>query len=402
MFNTDKIRKNFPILTGKNPPVYFDSACGSLKPKEVIASITEYYEKYPSCSGRSIHRFGDIVSKKIAESRKTVANFIGVRQEEIVFVKNTTEAVNLIARSFPFKKNDAVLISDKEHNSNFLPWKLLAKENKLKLLIFKTDKGGIDLKKFEEIFQKNKNIRLVSLSLASNLDGLFIPASKIGKIIEKYKALFFLDAAQALPHKKIDAKSLNADFLAFSGHKLYGPTGIGVLYIKDLIKNPAGLKPFLVGGGAVDEKNNFLSGPEKFEAGLQNYSGIIGLKTAVDFLNKIGMKKIEEYESKLLRFLTEKLKKIPRLKIINETSEKDPRIYSAPIVSFFIENLDSHSLAIRLDQKYGIAVRSGFFCNNLYFQNQKLKKAIRLSLAFYNTEKEIEYFILSLRKELIK
>ncbi|MFA5173286.1 MAG: aminotransferase class V-fold PLP-dependent enzyme [Candidatus Paceibacterota bacterium] len=401
MFNTEEIRKNFPVLSGKNPPVYFDSACGSLKPREVIASIAEYYEKYPSCAGRSFHRLSALVGKKVAEARKTVAGFIGVRQEEIVFVKNTTEAVNLVARSFPFKKNDAVLISDKEHNSNFLPWKLLAEEKKIKLLIFKTDGGGIDLKKFEDIFQKNKNIRLVSLSLASNLDGLFIPASKIGKIIKKYKAHLFLDAAQALPHKKIDAKSLNADFLAFSGHKLYGPTGIGVLYIKDLIKNQAGLKPFLVGGGAVDEKNNFLSGPEKFEAGLQNYSGILGLKTAINFLDKIGMKKIEEYENELLCFLTEELEKIPRLKIVNESLKKDSET-RAPIVSFFIENIDSHSLAIRLDQKYNIAVRSGFFCNNHYFQKEKLKKAVRLSLSFYNTKKEIEYFIRCLKKELVK
>ncbi|MDD4761423.1 MAG: aminotransferase class V-fold PLP-dependent enzyme [Candidatus Pacebacteria bacterium] len=401
MFNTDQIRKKFPILAGKNPPVFFDSACGSLKPSEVIKSIVEYYEKYPSCASRSLHRLSSLVDKKMSESRKTVASFIGVRQEEIIFVKNTTEAINLIARSFPFKKNDSVLISDKEHNSNFLPWKLLAAENKIKLIIFETDNGIIDLKKFEKILQKNKNIRLVSLAFTSNLDGISISASKISKIVKKYKAHLFLDAAQALPHGKIDAKNLNTDFLAFSSHKLYGPTGVGVLYIKDLAKNPINLKPFFVGGGTVDEKNNLLSGPGKFEPGLQNYSGILGLKTAIDFLNKIGMKNIKQYENELLYFLTEELKKIPRLKIINEPIKKDLET-RAPIISFFIENIDSHSLAIRLDQKYNIAVRSGFFCNNFYFQNKKIKKAIRLSLSFYNTKKEIEYFISCLKKELDK
>lgn len=393
MFNTEKIRKYFPLLNRLKPPVYFDSACSALKPRPVIEAVMDYYENFPACSGRSLHRLGHLVSHKIAESRKAAASFIGARSEEIVFTKNTTESVNLLAYSFPFKKNDAVLISDKEHNSNFLPWRLLSEKKKIKLLIFKTDNGKINLKKFENFVSKNKNIRLVSLSLASNLDGIFVPAGKIGKIAKKYDFFFFLDGAQALPHKKINIKNIGADFLAFSSSKLYGPTGVGFLYINNLPENPARLSSFMVGGGSINDEGSLFLGPEKFEAGLGNFAGIVAVKPALDFIEKIGWKKITEYETSLYSYAIKELEKIPGLKIINKHSED-----SSPLISFYIKNQDSHSLAIRLDQKYNILLRSGYFCNNHYFISNKLPPALRFSLSFYNTKKEIDYFIFSLKK----
>ena len=395
--NISEIRKNFPLLKSANPPVYFDSACQSLRPEKVINAIKEYYEEYPACGERSLHRLGDKVTKKVDEARLEIARFIGVKENEIIFTKNTTESINLIAHSLPFEDGDSVLISDKEHNSNFLPWIILEKEKKIKLIILETENGLINLNLLADTLKKNK-IKLVSLALTSNLDGETIEIKAISKIVKENGALLLLDAAQSMLHRKINAKELKVDFLAFSGHKMLGPSGTGVLYVNNLPENHYQLSPFIVDGGTIldldGKKPIFLEGPEQFEAGLQNYAGIIGLGEAVKFLKSLGLENIETYENKLSKIFYQKLAEDKDLTVINPTIPNESR----SLVSFFIKNKDSHRLCLLLDEGFNIAARSGFFCDHFYFHKKNIPGALRFSFAFYNTEEEINFTVDSLKK----
>ncbi|MEK7120186.1 MAG: aminotransferase class V-fold PLP-dependent enzyme, partial [Patescibacteria group bacterium] len=251
-----KIRQDFPFFTQKNadkngkaPLVYFDNACMTLKPKSVIDAEIDYYQNYSSCGGRSMHSLGEAVTKKADEARQQIAKFIGAKKDEIIFVKNTTEAINLVAHSFDFKPSDIIFTSDKEHNSNLIPWQIAAKKSgALHEVIYSKNDNTFDLEKFERAM--SPKVKMVALGLTSNLDGVTIPAKEIIKIAHKFGAKVLLDAAQAAGHQKIDVKDLDVDFLAFSGHKMLGPTGTGVLYGKKEIL--AELDPFIVGGGTVD------------------------------------------------------------------------------------------------------------------------------------------------------
>jgi len=236
--NTEKIRQDFPLLASDangKPAVYFDNACQTLRPRTVINAVNEYYEKYPACGGRSSHKLADLVTRKCEETRKLVAKFIGAgRKEEIIFTRNTTEGINLVANSLELSEGDIVLTTDKEHNSNLIPWQVLAEK---KGVIHKTvpslPDNSFDLKKFKEIMEESRGkVKLTAMVLTSNLDGASAPAKEIIKISRQYGAMVLLDAAQAAPHQKINVKKLDADFIAFSGHKMLGPSGIGVLYGK--------------------------------------------------------------------------------------------------------------------------------------------------------------------------
>ncbi|MDP2736875.1 MAG: aminotransferase class V-fold PLP-dependent enzyme, partial [bacterium] len=351
MINLEKIRQDFPLfqknINGK-PPVYFDNACMSLKPLPVIEAMNKYYYDYPACAGRSGHKLGDMVTKKVAEARIKMAQFINAKHvEEIIFTRNTTEGINLIAHTLKFNKGDIILTTDKEHNSNLIPWQVLAKKIGVihKVVPSKSD-NTFDLEKFESLM--SAKVKLVAMGQTSNLDGVSIPAKQIIKIAHSHGALVLLDAAQAAPHKKIDVADLDVDFLAFSGHKMLGPTGTGVLYgKKQLLEN---LEPFLTGGDTVEfstyTDHKLLPIPEKFEAGLQDYAGIIGLGAAAEYLQNIGYENIAEQELKLNKYLTEEILKIPKVKIIGPA---DPALRSG-IVSFYIDGIDSHQIAILLDE----------------------------------------------------
>ncbi|MFQ6020640.1 MAG: aminotransferase class V-fold PLP-dependent enzyme [Candidatus Aenigmatarchaeota archaeon] len=392
MLDIKKIRRDFPIL--KKGIIYFDNACVTLKPIQVIEAMNRYYYEFPACGGRSSHKLGKKVTEEIENSRKIIQKFLNSKKEnEIIFTKNTTESINLIANSLNLKKDDMVLTTDKEHNSNLIPWQILSKNGIKHKIIRSNEDNTFDIENFQNMM--NRNIKLVSMVHTSNLDGYTIPAKEVIKIAHDFGALVMLDAAQSVPHKIIDVKKLDVDFLAFSGHKMLGPSGTGILYGKYHLLEE--LKPFLVGGDTVIsttyESFNLEKPPQKFEAGLQNYAGIIGLGEAVKYLIKIGMKNIENHEHELNSKVTEALN-IPEVSIIGPS---DPLLRSG-IISFNVKNTDSHEIAMMLDETANIMVRSGEHCVHSWFNAHNIKGSIRVSLYLYNTKKEVEIFIESLNK----
>jgi len=391
----EEIRADFKILNGDKKPIYFDSACMSLKPNSVVEAVNDYYYNFPACAGRSSHKLGEEVTRKVRETRLAVSKFINADSErEIIFTRNTTEALNLLANSLDLQKGDVVLITDKEHNSNLIPWLILKEKKGIEIrIIYSKEDNTFDLEKFSQFVQGAK---LVSIVHTSNLDGVTNPVKEIIEIAHKNNALVILDAAQSIPHRKIDVKDLDVDFLAFSGHKMLGPTGTGVLYGKYKLLEK--LSPFIVGGETVEystyETYKMLPAPEKFEAGLQNYAGIIGLGEAVKYLGKIGFVNIAEHELKLNAYITNEILKIPKIKIIGP---KEPEKRSG-IINFYIDNTDMHQVALMLDNMANIAIRSGQHCVHSWFNNKKIENSARVSLYFYNTMEEAELFIINLKK----
>ncbi len=394
-----KIRLGFPSLWKKwngKYPIYFDNACMTLKPKQVMDAMNEYYSEYPVCGGRSIHKMAKKVDEKVTEAREKFQKFLGAScPEEIIFTRNTTEGLNLVANSLELKKGDIVLTTDREHNSNLIPWQIQAHKRGIKhIVVYSNPDNTFNLPDFEEILSKNKNVRLVSMVHTSNLDGYTIPAKEIIKIAHDHGALVMLDGAQSAPHKPVSVKELDVDFFALSVHKMVGPTGMGVLYGKHHLLEE--LAPFIVGGDTVSdttyESAKFLPPPEKFEAGLQNYAGIIGCGAAVDYLNNVGISNIEEHEKRLNTIITNGIKDMPGLKIIGP---QEPYLRGG-IISFTVEMLkggDAHDIALVLDETENIEVRSGAFCVHSWFNYRKCEAAVRASLYLYNTGEEARKFI---------
>jgi cysteine desulfurase/selenocysteine lyase len=401
-----KIRPDFPVLSKKRNgryPIYFDNACMTLKPRQVMDSMNEYYNEYPVCGGRSLHRMAKKVDEKVNEAREKFGKFLGAKNnEEIIFTRNTTEGLNLVANSLEFKKGDIVLTTDREHNSNLVPWQVQAHKKGINHLVFFSNPDNtFNLEEFEEILSNNRNVRLVSMVHTANLDGYTIPAKEIIKLAHDYGSLVMLDGAQSAPHKPVDVTDLDVDFFALSVHKMLGPSGMGVLYGKRHLLEE--LSPFIAGGDTVSDTTyksaKFLPPPEKFEAGLQNYAGMIGSGAAIDYLNKIGVQNIEKHEIKLNRIITDGIKDISGLKIIGP---EDPGKRGG-IISFtlkFPKGGDVHDIAIVLDETENIAIRSGAFCVHSWFNYRKCGAAVRASLYLYNTEDEARKFIDALRKTL--
>lgn len=388
---------DFTLLNEKNEHqmVYFDSACMSLKPKQVVEAMNEYYLDYPACAGRSSHHLGEIVTKKVEETRKTVAKFINAKNEkDIVFVRNTTEAINLLANSLNLNSGDQILTTDKEHNSNLVPWQVLsAKKGIVHKILYSCTDGTFNLEAYKEAV---KGVKIVSMVHTSNLDGVTIPAKEIIRIAHDHGAVVILDAAQSTPHQKIDVRDLDVDFLAFSGHKMLGPTGTGVLYGKyELLEK---LEPFLVGGDTVEsstyETHKMLLPPEKFEAGLQDYAGIIGLGEAIRYIEKVGLDTIRKSELELNSYITQELSKIGKIKIIGPD---DPALRSG-IINFYIPGVSMHQIALMLDQTAGVMIRSGQHCVHSWFNHKKIENSARVSLYFYNTLDEAKLFVEALNK----
>lgn len=404
IMDSQKIRPDFPVLSKKwngKYPIYFDNACMTLKPRQVIEAMDEYYTEYPVCGGRSLHKLAKMVDEKVTESRDKFQKFLGAqRSEEIIFTRNTTEGINLISNSFDLKKGDIVMTTDREHNSNLIPWQVQAEKNGIRhVVVHSAPDNTFDIEKFEDIMSKSRNVRLVSMVHTANLDGYTIPAKEIIKIAHDHGALVMLDGAQSAPHKPVDVKKLDVDFFVLSVHKMLGPTGMGVLYGKHHLLEE--LSPFIVGGDTVSdstyESAKFLPTPEKFEAGLQNYAGIIGSGAAVDYIEMVGRSDIEKHEEKLNRIITDGIKDIPGLQIIGP-QEPGSR---GGIISFTVEfpkGGDAHDIAIVLDETENIAVRSGAFCVHSWFNYRKCEAAVRASLYIYNTEDEARKFVDALGK----
>ncbi len=375
----------------------------TLKPKQVIEAMNEYYNEYPVCGGRSIHKMAKKVDEKVSGAREKIQKLIGAScPEEIIFTRNTTEGLNLVASALDLNKGDAVVTTDREHNSNLIPWQVMAQKKGINhFVVYSNADNTFNISAFDEFMKKSKNVRLISMVHTSNLDGYTIPAREIIRIAHDYGALVMLDGAQSTPHKPVDVSGLDVDFFAFSVHKMAGPTGMGVLYGKySLLEEIA---PFIVGGDTVSDTTyegaKFLPPPEKFEAGLQNYAGIIGSGAAADYVSNVGLEDIEKHEKRLNAVITKGIKDQPGLKLIGP---EDPNLRGG-IISFTVElpkGGDAHDIALILDETENIEVRSGAFCVHSWFNYRKCEAAVRVSLYLYNTEEEAMKFIDTLGKTI--
>ncbi|MBW2982760.1 cysteine desulfurase [Candidatus Woesearchaeota archaeon] len=400
-FDVESVRQDFPILQRKKPPVYLDNACMTLRPRQVVDKVREYYEEYPACGGRSVHSLSQRVDDEAHKARASLKRFVNAKRErEVVFQRNTTAGVNLVARSFPFQKGDVILVSDKEHNSNLLPWQVAARKRGLKLdVVESAGDNSFSMDNFRQKLEEHDGkVRMVAFGHTSNLDGATIPARDVVKEAHGHGSKVFLDAAQSAPHKKLDVQKLKADFVAFSGHKMLGPSGTGVLYGPE--EELMTLDVNDVGGETVEDATyndaTWEGLPHRFEAGLQHYAGIIGLGAASAYLKKVGLSKVERHEHELNRAMTEGLRDLDGVDIVGP---EDPTERSG-IVSFTVEGMSSHDVAMMLSSARDVMIRSGAHCVHSWFNKHGLEGTARASAYLYNTFSDIEVFLDEVREAL--
>lgn len=394
------IRAQFPILTqkvnGRNL-IYFDNAATSQKPKSVIDRISSYYEKENANIHRGVHTLSQEATTSYEQARQKISSYLNARSEsEIIFTKGTTDGINLIASSFGELLNpgDEVLISAMEHHSNIVPWQLLETRKKIKLKVIPIHKSGeIDLKEFENLL--NKKTKLVSITHISNSLGIINPIDEIIHKSHKVGAKVLIDGAQSIQHEKIDLQELDCDFFVFSGHKVYGPTGIGVLYGKSELLNT--MPPYQGGGDMIEkvsfEKTTFNVLPFKFEAGTPNIVGGIALGTAFDFIESLNFEECQVHELELLRYAEEQLRSISGIQIFGNSKNK------TSVISFNVGNIHPFDIGTLLD-KQGIAVRTGHHCTQPIMDFYQIPGTIRVSFSIYNTKSEIDLFMAALNKSI--
>jgi cysteine desulfurase / selenocysteine lyase len=400
--NLDRLRSDFPALAaraGRDPPVYLDSACMSLVPRPVLASMEEYYRDFPGCAGRSLHRFAEEVGRRYESAREAFGHFLGRSDPRgIVFLRNATEAINLVGQGFPWQRGDAVLISDQEHNSNLIVWQRLATERGIRIEVLPlTEDGHFDADALEE--RLARNVRLVSLFHTSNLDGRSLPVREITERAHERGALVLFDGCQAAPHEAVDLDRLGADFYAVSGHKMLGPTGTGVLAARvDALEH---IRPILVGGETVEwstlSDHALRPPPYRFEAGLQNYAGVIGAHAAIDYLGQVGFDEVQRQQLAVNRRVSSAFADEPRIRLLGPT---DPRDRSS-IFAFTIQGIDPHDAALFLDEGYGVMVRSGMHCVHSYYERHGLPGNVRASFYLYNSIDDADALVRGVR-ELIE
>ncbi len=424
-------REDFPALKNRQngePPVYFDNACNTLVPRQVIGAITEYYNNFPACGeGRSRHWFAGEVTDRIdgnpergmKGARPAIREFINAGSEkEIIFVLNSSHGLNIVALGMKFKPGDVVLLTDKEHNSDLVPWLRLQKQGLIKTEFVEADRDGmLDLDALEKKLKSNR-VRLVSMAFTSNLTGYTIPAREVVSTAHRYGALVMLDGAQTVPHQKVDVRDLDVDFLVFSIHKMCGPRGVGVLYGKaellghefheeDEAENV--IVPAMLGGNTVIDSSyegyTLLPPPERFEVGLQNYAGQIAAGAAVDYLQKVGIDKIGAHEKQLNSYLSGRLlERYGDLGWFNILGPADASKRSG-ILTFDIKRPNSVGIAEELSEKRNVMIRDGQFCVHSYLNKQfgqgwsgpklpsEQRMTYRASLYFYNTLEECDIFV---------
>ncbi|WP_430818379.1 aminotransferase class V-fold PLP-dependent enzyme [Carboxylicivirga caseinilyticus] len=389
-----KIRKDFPILDqtvyGK-PLAYFDNAATAHKPLQVINAIDEVYTKYNSNIHRGVHHLSNVCTQAFEDARIKVQHFLNApNAHEVIFTRGTTEAINLIASSFGetfLNKGDEIIVSQLEHHSNIVPWQLLEKRKGIVLKVIPiNDAGELMLDALEELM--SDKTKLISVAHISNALGTINP---IKTIIDKAHARnipVMIDGAQAVQHVKVDVQALDCDFYVFSGHKIYGPTGIGALYGKEKWLNQ--MEPYQGGGEMIQtvsfEGTTFNELPFKFEAGTPDYSGAVGLAAAIDYVNEIGLENIAAYEHELHDYALEKLAAIPNMRFFGTAKEK------ASVISFMVGNIHPFDMGTLLD-KMGIAVRTGHHCAQPLMQRYNIPGTVRASFAVYNTKEEIDRLI---------
>jgi cysteine desulfurase / selenocysteine lyase len=390
--DVERLRRDFPLYSGPDRDlIYLDNACQSMRPRQVIDAIDEYYEQYPACGGRSVHRLATKVAIKVEEAREKVAAFIGCSDPScIVFTKNCTEALNLVAKGYPFPRGSAVLTTDMEHNSNHIPWLQLRAQGRIKYRMVPTPPSGqFDIEACKAAL--TAEVAMVSMVHTNNVTGTTLPAADVVQLAHDRRALVMLDGAQSTPHRPIDVERLDVDVFCFSAHKMLGPSGVGVLYAKREVLERT--EPLLGGGGSVGmtdyEGFDLLPPPERFEAGLLNYSGIIGAGAAVDYLAGVGMDEVGEHEKRLNRMVSDGVRDMDAVTVLGP---RDPALRDG-LFPFNVRGMTSHDVAMIIDEMAKVQIRSGMHCMHPFFRSRGIDGCARASFYVYNTEQECRKFL---------
>ena len=399
MFDVNRIRQDFPILEEKiygKPLVYLDNGATRQRPLPVIEKMTEYYLKYNSNVHRGVHYLSNVCTDANEEARRIVQRFIRAASEkEIIFTRGTTESINLIAYTYGeafIEEGDEILVTEMEHHANIVPWQMLCERKGaiLKVVPF-TDKGELDKEAFGRLL--TDRVKLVGVAYVSNVLGTVNPVREIIAQAHRCGAKVLIDGAQAIQHIPVDVQELDCDFFVFSAHKIYGPTGVGVLYGKEELLNQ--MPPWQGGGEMIREvrfeKTTYNELPFKFEAGTPDFIGIIGLGEALKYVESVGMEHFAGYEHQLLEYAMEQMKRIPGMRIFGEAACK------SSVLSFAVGNIHHSDVGLLLD-KMGIAVRTGQLCAEPVMQHYGVTGMVRASLAMYNTEQEIDIFCRGIEK----
>ncbi len=398
-YDVEKIREDFPILRkkvhGKNL-VYLDNAATTQKPTYVIDKVNKYYTTMNANIHRGVHALSQEATEAFEGARIQIKQFINaLGKNQIIFTRGTTEAINLVASSYGranVNEGDEIIISHMEHHSNIVPWQMLCKEKNAKLRIIPiNDDGELIYEEFEKLV--NERTKFISIVYVSNSLGTINPVKKIIDYAHQFKIPVLVDAAQAVNHIKVDVQELDCDFLAFSGHKIYGPTGIGALYGK--VELLEAMPPYQGGGDMISkvtfDETTYNELPHKFEAGTPDIAGAIGLGAAIEYVSKIGIENIKDYETSLLEYATKRVSEVPGLRIIGSAKEK------TSVLSFVLENIHPHDIGTFLDFE-GVAIRTGHHCTQPVMQRFKIPATSRASFAMYNTKEEIDVLVNGLKK----
>jgi cysteine desulfurase/selenocysteine lyase len=399
--NSYALRNDFPIFKKKingKELVYLDNASTTQKPYSVIDSITDFYTNYNSNIHRAVYQLAEEATELYEQSREKIANFINVRPEEIVFTRNTTESINLIAHSWArsnLKKEDGIVITELEHHSNIVPWQILCQEIGTRLEYVGIDENGfLDLEHMIELIS-SKKVKLVSLSHMSNVLGTIVPIERIIKVAHEHGIPVIVDGAQSVPHMLVNVKNMDCDFLVFSAHKMLGPTGVGVLYAKKEFLEK--MRPFMGGGDMIKEvfkfHTNYNEVPYKFEAGTPNIADVVGFGAAIDYLEKIGMENIRRHEISLTEYALESILSLKYVTVYGPRHTK----YRGGVISFNIADIHPHDLATIMND-HGIAIRSGHHCAQVLMQRLDVPATSRASFYIYNTKEEIDKFVNAIKE----
>jgi cysteine desulfurase/selenocysteine lyase len=395
------LRDDFPILKKLNrgkPLAYLDNAASSQKPNCVIDAVANYYLNQNSNVHRGIYALAEEAETRYHDARKTIADWLNVSSEEIIFVRGATEALNLVAHSIS-KKNlhsgDSIILTQMEHHANIVPWQMVAQEKNLEIKVVSVlENGSLNLDELNT-FLAEENSKVLSLCHISNSLGTINPIKEIIRDAHAHNVQVIVDGAQSIPHGRVDLKAMDCDFFAFSGHKVFGPMGIGVLYGKKEILES--LPPYQGGGDMIDEVSfrgtTYSPSPQRFEAGTPNVAGAIGLAAAIDYLASQNMEKLAQHENSLLHFTQDELQAIPGLKIHGTTADK------AAVISFSVEGVHPHDLATLLDAE-GIAIRTGHHCCQPLMEVLGVPATARVSFAFYNSLEDAERFVTAVKKAI--
>jgi cysteine desulfurase/selenocysteine lyase len=396
--NVVKIRKDFPILKrkvmGGKPLVYLDNAATTQKPLAVINAIHDYYMNYNSNIHRAVHQLAEEATKAYEDTRIKIAKFINARStDEIIFTRNTTEAINLVAYSWGranIKKDDKIVITEIEHHSNIVPWQILTQEKGAKLeYIGVGDDGYLKMHEYKKYLDSGK-VKLVSVSQMSNVLGTITPINEIIKMAHERGIPVLVDGAQSVPHMPVDVQKMDCEFMAFSAHKMLGPTGVGVLYVKrDLLEK---MPPFMGGGDMIKEVHKYETRyndlPYKFEGGTPNIADVIGFAAAIDYLEKLGMERVREHEIDITKYALDKVAQVKGVTIYGPMNVKD----RGGVVSFNIGDIHPHDLATIMND-HGVAIRSGHHCAQVLMERLDVAATSRASFYIYNTKEEVDTFI---------